>query len=434
VVPVRASSSACFAPDFAEQLIAQWNTGPRVFSGALRSSIFTPAEFMTALRGAADEYRANPSARVPPGRLYVNSEPAGADRLAALLPAGGGETAEQYVARIGDVLHGDEVGIVLDNCEQHVPAMRDGLVPVLHRLFSKVGYPARRNHLCIYAGNYRSTPFGIHRDDCHVLMLSGIGRKRMAFWPRPYFDEKTQMGPGGKLRVRLQDHLARATVLEIGPSDVLYWPADDWHVAVSDDNVFQAALSVGIYHAGSSAEIMASLDFLADVTADRGLDIRALPAAREGTLAADDLRRSDMAPFFERWARLLAMFDREQEPEFRALDRALRLISSAGYGRERAGRPAAPAQMSCTRWACAVPESLIVSAVRGGLLVGANGGAWFYDRATTEIEGVVRLLRDGRPHTFEELTEGLPPSAAGQVTAALRDFAGAGALTEATRE
>ena len=35
-----------------------------------------------------------------------------------------------------------ELGIVLDNCEKHVPSMRDRLVPALHHLFSRVGYPA----------------------------------------------------------------------------------------------------------------------------------------------------------------------------------------------------------------------------------------------------------------------------------------------------
>ena len=93
----------------------------------------------------------------------------------------------------------DEIGIVLDNCEKHVPAMRDRLIPALHYLFSRVGYPARRNHLCLYAGTYRSTPFGIHRDDCHVVMFSGVGKKAMAFWPRPYFDQKKDLFVGGKV-------------------------------------------------------------------------------------------------------------------------------------------------------------------------------------------------------------------------------------------
>ena len=313
-----------FVPDFADTLTARWNHGPRVFHNALRSPLFTDRDFMTAVRGAARDYIADPTARVAPGRVYLNHEAIKPEQLGPLLPRGS-EDCEQYMGRVRRDRPQDEVGIVLDGCEKYVPAMRDALVPTLHGLFSRVGYPARRNHLCIYAGTYRSTPFGIHRDDCHVLMFCISGSKAVAFWPRPYFDEKRELFVDGKVRARVEDHLGVATVLEMGPLDVLYWSADDYHVAVSDTNDFQAALSVGIYHHGSSAEMMTSLDVLADVTRIQGLDIPGLPASSAaGRLSAEDLR-APMAGFFERWDRLRDMVDRPGEAEYRALRRAVRL-------------------------------------------------------------------------------------------------------------
>jgi hypothetical protein len=423
-------SMSGFDPTFAETLTGQWNHGPRVFRNALRAPLFDDRDFMTALRGAARDYIADPGARVPPGRLFLNGETVKPQQLAPLLPQSAAETCDHYVSRIVQAHPRDGIGIVLDNCEKHVPAMRDALVPILHHLFSRVGYPARRNHLCIYAGNYRSTPFGIHRDDCHVVMFCGVGRKSMAFWPRPYFDEKKELLIGtGKVSARVQDHLAEATVLEIGPLDALYWSADDWHVAVSDAGDFQAALSVGIYHHGSSAELMTLFDTLAAVTRVEGLDIPGLPGASAGRLSADDLRTAQMSGFFERWERLQNMMSRPGEVEFRALRLASRLISSAGYAEVRTPTPSATLQLAGSVLSCAVPESLTVAAARGGLLVGANGSAFFYDRAVPAIEEVVLGLRRGTPHRFDEVIGAVDAESGEIVASVIRDLVTAGALS-----
>ena len=415
-----------FVPDFADTLTARWNHGPRVFHNALRSPLFTDRDFMTAVRGAARDYIADPTARVAPGRVYLNHEAIKPEQLGPLLPRGS-EDCEQYMGRVRRDRPQDEVGIVLDSCEKYVPAMRDALVPTLHGLFSRVGYPARRNHLCIYAGTYRSTPFGIHRDDCHVLMFCISGSKAVAFWPRTYFDEKRELFVDGKVRARVEDHIGVATVLEMGPLDVLYWSADDYHVAVSDTNDFQAALSVGIYHHGSSAEMMTSLDVLADVTRIQGLDIPGLPASSAaGRLSAEDLR-APMAGFFERWDRLRDMVDRPGEAEYRALRRAVRLVSSAGYGPERTRPPRAPQLDGCLL-RCAVPQSLVVAHARGGLLVGANGDVFFYQQLAPEIEAVVLRLR-ATACRFDDVLRSVDAAAGQTLTSVIRDLVDAGVLS-----
>jgi hypothetical protein len=365
---------------------------------------------------------------VPPGRIFVGGEAVKPERLASFVPTAA-ETCQQYVRRIRQAHPRDGIGIILDNCEKHVPAMRDRLVPALHHVFSRVGYPARRNHLCVYAGTYRSTPFGIHRDDSHVLMFCGVGKKALAFWPRPYFDRKKELFVGGMLRARLEDHISEATVLDIGPLDVLYWSPDDWHVAVSDNDDFQAALSVGIYHHGSSAEVMASFDLLAAVTRPDGLDIQGLPAASNGRLSAEDLRASPMAGFFARWEQLREMVSRPGEDDHRALGLAVRLISSAGYGRVRVSPPNAPPSLAGSVLWCGIPESLVIAHARGGLLIGANGSAFFYDPADPAIDEVVLDLRHGRPRRFDDVIGSVDPASGVKITAVIRDLVNAGALS-----
>ncbi len=420
-----------FDPNFAEQLTAQWNKGPMVFHNALRVPLFDARDFMTALRGAASDYRADPGARVPPGRLYLNGDTVTTpQRLAPLLPQSAAETCDDYVRRIVQTHPEASIGIVLDNCEKHVPAMREALLPPLHYLFSRVGYPARRNHLCLYAGNYRSTPFGIHRDDCHVVMFCGVGKKALAFWPRPYFDEKKELliENGNKVRARVQDHLAAATMLEIGPRDVLYWSADDWHVAVSESDDFQAALSVGIYHHGSSAEVITSLEKLVNITRVDGLDIHGLPGASAGRLSAQDLRTAQMAGFFERWEQLRDMVTRPEEAEYRALRLALRLLSSAGYGEVRRPRPSARPSLAGRVLSCAVPESLVVASVRGGLLIGANGLDFFYDQAPPAIGDVVISLRE-TARRFDDVMGSVDAASGEMMASVIGDLVNAGALS-----
>lgn len=420
-----------FTPGFAEELTAQWNVGPRVFRHALSRPLFDGGDFMTALRGAASDYVADPTARVPPGRLYMNGDMVGPQQLAPLLPRTASETCDAYVQRIVEAHPGASIGIVLDNCEKHVTAMREALLPPLHHLFTRVGYPARRNHLCIYAGNYRSTPFGIHRDDCHVIMFCGVGKKAMAFWPRPYFDSKTALlkDGGTKVKSHVREHIADATVLEIGPLDVLYWSADDWHVAVSESDDFQAALSVGLYHHGSSPEVIKQLEMIDAATKDEGgLDIPGLPAPHAGRLAAADLRGGSMSGFFERFDRLRGIVTRPEEAEYRALRLALRLLSSAGYGPVRKPAPAAPPPPADHVLSCAVPESLVIAAVRGGLLIGANGRDFFYEHAPAAVSDAVAALRR-TPRRVEEVIASVDPASAGTMTAIIGDLVNAGALS-----
>jgi hypothetical protein len=421
--------SDIFTMDLAAGLAAAWGGAPRVFRRVLRAPVFAEDEFMAGLVGTATDYLAAPGAGVPAGRLFVSGEAVTGDRLAPFLPRGLSETCREYVSRIRQDHPRDEIGMVLDACEKHMPATRDRLTPVLHGLFARVGYPARQNHTCIYAGTYRTTPFGIHRDDCHVLMFCGVGRKTMAFWPRPYFEHRTDLIAHGKLRARVEDHRAQATVLEIGSLDVMYWSPDEWHVAISETNDFHASLSVGLYHDGSSTEKLLALDFLAAVARESALDLHGLPAAPDGRLSAADLAAGPMAPFFEQWGRLRDVLSRPGEAEFRALVIALRLISSAGYGKLLGPPPAGQPPLDGSLLHCRVPEALVLARARHGLMVGANGRVFFYERAADAIEALVRTLRQGAPCRFEDVID--PPDAApGRVIASvIRDLANAGAVT-----
>ena len=136
-----------------------------------------------------------------------------------------------------------------------------------------------------------------------------------------------------------------------------------------------------------------------------------------------------MAAFFERWHRLQQMVGRPGEDDYRALALAVRLISSAGYGKLRAPAPLVPADVAGSIVACVVPESLVVARARNGLLVGANGSGFLHDRFVPELEAVVLTLRDGHPHAVADLAASDDPSYREAVVALIRELLEAGAVT-----
>jgi hypothetical protein len=417
-----------FAPDLARELAQQWGKGPRVYREALGAPAFTDREFMQGILGTAREHLANPGAAVPPGRVFVGQDVVPAEKLGPFLPASEDETFAAYVERIRRAHPEDEVGIILDNCERYVPSVRETLTPLLHGLFAQVGYPARPNHACIYAGTYKTTPFGIHRDDCHVIMFCGIGRKTLAFWPRPYFETRRELFQDGKLRARLEDHVHAAEVLSIGPRDLLYWPAEHWHVAVSETLEFQAALSIGIYHQGSSTEKLRAFDFIAALGRVESLDLHGLPAPSNGRLKAGTLEGTSLGPFFERWKKLGEVFARADEAAFRALEMTLRSASSAGYGKRRGTGAPTPALTAELQLRCPVPESLVTAEIRGGLMVGANGSVFFYPRGAAAIAKAFARVRSSGAASADALIADTDAALRSCVSSALEDALGAGAL------
>ena len=104
------------------------------------------------------------------------------------------------------------------------------------------------------------------------------------------------------------------------------------------------------------------------------------------------------------------------------------LLSSAGYGKVRTPPPGAPPQLEGSVLLCAVPESLVVAPARGGLMIGANGSAFFYDRDLPAIEDAVLSLRDGMPRRFDDVI-GSVDAASGKITSVIRDLVNAGALS-----
>jgi len=361
---------------------------------------------MSGLLYASQKYRKSPPP--PPWRVFVDGRPAAKEELQRLAVQSEAQPFEDYAKRLELEFPKQDVSIILDRCEKGLPRVRRSLMPLLHDLFSIVGYPARLNHACLYAGRYRTTAFGIHKDPCHVLMFCGIGKKVMAFWPPDYF--ASHEGINDRLPYAdVSQYLRDATILEITPRDLLYWPADYWHVSISEADHFNAAISLGIYHRGTSVEQFLSTDFLKTQSPATWVkdypawDIHGIQVEAEGRLSPTDLRQTDFNKFFDYWNQVLEILSKPGEREFHALKLALELITSAGFGKLPQAPLPSPRHLAGAILSCEVPQALMTAASKDGLLVGANGSVSFHAFDVETIDVVVEQLRTGNQVVFDSL-------------------------------
>lgn len=91
-----------------------------------------------------------------------------------------------------------------------------------------------------FFGNYRATPFGIHRDPAGVFSFTLLGRRTYYTWPATTFepDHPDLFNPDPDVIAR---HLATAERIDVTPGQVVYWPSNRWHLVASDGDPFVVA-------------------------------------------------------------------------------------------------------------------------------------------------------------------------------------------------
>ena len=426
-----AVNTRIFRQETARRIEAEWEKGPAILEKALFEPLFDHPDFMRGILHASRQYLQSPPP--PPWRVFVDGKPATPAQLRWLAVQDEEQTFEGYAKTLDLEFPKREVSIILDGCETGIPQIRRLLTPLLHDLFSIVGYPARLNHACLYAGRYRTTATGIHKDPCHVLMFCGFGKKTMAFWPNDYFPtSKTQNDHLSSSDISA--YLKDALVLDIQPLDVLYWPADYWHVSLSEADHFNAALSLGIYHRGSSVEQHLTIDFLKPTSPTTwvkeypALDIHGFHIKAKGKLSPVDLQESALNKFLEHWNHVLEILRTPGESEFHALRIALERITSAGFGALPQSPVTSPPNLDGVILSCEVPQSLMIAAARNGFLLGANGSVSFHAGNTEAIDVVLEQLRMGDELTLDSLLASATSDENECIRAVLREAIEAGAI------
>jgi hypothetical protein len=378
-----------------------WEREPAVFKRPFSQHFFTSQEIYEALLEAGGRVRRGEY--TTPLRFFIEHEN-GPDGLpyygmvlanAHYLPIREDGDLPTYLARLDKLLQGKRFGLVLNRAQGFHWKHWLQTSSFLSGLYASVGVPMGSNDSGIFLGNYRYTPFGIHKDNSHVFNFVVEGRKSYSLWPYEALSGRDEVPKGVPLHdkacsIVLRDKqdeaelLSRATFLEASAGDVTYWPVSYWHRAEPTEGL-SLSVSLGVSFSAPS--------FTAD----------AAPQEWPGRLRANELpgRRTWQVPASVR----SALRQRGQPKALRAAEREstaewVRFLTCgalSGAPPEAQEAPLAPEE-----WIRAHPERPIVCVPLPGkqLLVSAIGRSSTLPGAPSvrrRVERLVSSLNEGKP-------------------------------------
>ncbi len=237
-MPAARRNFAAFTPaaEFWQQFVERfWEREPTTLPNPAKGPLMTPAEALTIFQRLGERFRTGLEADVD---LYVESGllKAGIGRL---LPAAADRDLEAYQARVTDQLGGRRFSLVTNSVRSESREHFHRVKAFTRGLFELIGKDAGWLGADIFLSNTLQTAFGVHRDSASNLSYIVSGRKRMLVWPLEVFADRRDVRCAGPKKNVFLDDLdyeacrGRATVLEGGPGEMLYWPASFWHVAES---------------------------------------------------------------------------------------------------------------------------------------------------------------------------------------------------------
>ena len=144
----------------------------------------------------------------------------------------------------------DDYCVVFNRLESAFDDAIWGVYELLQPLLDELGMPARRSEITLFAGRYKKTPFGIHRDDELNFFWPLIGPKRVRFWSPEYGNAN----PGLATLVDYDEHLAQSFTLDAQAGDMLAWPGNWWHIA-EGGNEFSTSMTIPLEWYSSSEKI-----------------------------------------------------------------------------------------------------------------------------------------------------------------------------------
>jgi len=227
-----------------------WGTKPGVWSQPASVPYATEGDVLDALRNLGVQLEEGDTVIVP--RVYANAKPVGF-RLDEHLPKDG-EAYRAYEDRLRAWAGGRELGMVVSDVQSLGGALWWSALAVARAIYTSRGMTPGGAHSEIFFGNYKSSFFRVHKDSLETVTFVIRGRKRFLVWPYEVFADRPEVMAGGETaQINLDPDLDyeefrdRASVLEGGPGDVLFWPASYWHVAEGVDDDFVTTITVAFF-------------------------------------------------------------------------------------------------------------------------------------------------------------------------------------------
>ncbi|MGW2771952.1 JmjC domain-containing protein [Streptomyces olivaceoviridis] len=232
-----------------------WNRRPVLFRSVAPVPFTAPEVFRAAVRGCAP---GTADAPVPPN-VQFTVDTVQRDDAEGVLPAGGDGAFDAYDARLAARLDDRRYALVVNGFHAFDAALWSRERAFFAPLWQTAGLPLTGAITTLFHGTYEHSPVGVHKDRFATFLFGLRGRKRMRFWPRRPWDEPVST------KTDYARHIAASVPAEVGPGELLYWPADYYHVGESATAAPATSVNVGIprdeHHTGYELEdLLADLD------------------------------------------------------------------------------------------------------------------------------------------------------------------------------
>lgn len=173
--------------------------------------------------------------RLSADRLWIARRDPPRDRIEDFLQASldlmGPQSADGGFDGFFDRLGARKGGANIHRLHTHRPLLLTRISELISRIEERHADTIQRWDLDTFFGNYRVTPFGIHRDEASVFSFCMLGERIYYTWPPDYAwpsDDLYTPDPG-----RLADHLSRGERFVVRAGQLFYWPSNRWHVVVT---------------------------------------------------------------------------------------------------------------------------------------------------------------------------------------------------------
>jgi hypothetical protein len=216
-----------------------------LLKGAASGRCFEPSKVFDALQSASSAWVGGDDVNLG---LWLDGRSAIYDFYRWLASPDDIEAA-QYVERVVKESGCSEFCVMMFNLQKYSKEIYRWGTDLSDSFREVRGEPKGEVDIDAILGNYRVTPRGIHRDASDTLMFVIEGEKNMLFWDSSVFEghphSRGNAGMETLIGVDAFSHAASSIAINASAGDVIWWPAEFWHVGCNQ-NVSRSALALNI--------------------------------------------------------------------------------------------------------------------------------------------------------------------------------------------
>lgn len=241
------------SPDFAIELgSAIQSKKPQIIKDVFDENFFSTSDILQVLRSLKLSKNSDGPSRNRTF-VYVNGTIVAAKSLLSHLSVETASELSEVESEFKEKFEDNsEMGVMVNDVQSLQMNIWENICHFLSLIYSEVGCPQGGAITDLFWGNYKSSFLGLHKDNQDVFGFVIKGKKTILLWPFDYFKEqfseevKSSPNNSNPLKIDFHKYTKDAIRLEAEAGDLILWPSEYWHLAVSEDTEFSCMMSVGV--------------------------------------------------------------------------------------------------------------------------------------------------------------------------------------------